>query len=503
MKPREKRSIGRAAAAAFVVISLVAVLAIVLLRGYGAMEAAPPNQPDRNAAAVVADELAGPARDPYIQQPVGNYEDPPPDEPPPVIGADVVVSLTFDDGFSSQLRAAELMDGHGLSGTFFVNSGSVGRPGYLTLDQLRALADQGHEIGGHSVSHNSLPSLNQQEVVREICLDRRVLTEWGFTVRNFAYPFAATNKAALQAAMDCGYNSARGLGGLENRFGCPGCPTAETIPPRNPSLTAAPSNVTDEWTLADLKDAVQTPQLTGGWVQLTFHRLCTTACDNISIKENVFEEFLEWLEERTRNSNVVVRTVEEVISGAVQPVAEVTPTGNTGLKNGSLERAVPAPAEVPESVTVAGELPECWTPAAFGEQQALVTTVSPGHAGDTAIRLRVKDYIDGEVKVTPTQDLASCAPAVTPGERYQLGAWYKSTAPTQFSVSYRLERGVWVYWTSGPVYPEAENFTEATWTTPTIPPGVTAISFGLALQQDGELVTDNYSLRQASHQQIE
>jgi hypothetical protein len=47
---------------------------------------------------------------------------------------------------------------------------------------------------------------------------------------------------------------------------------------------------------------------------------------------------------------------------------------------------------------------------------------------------------------------------------------------------------------SSPEFAPATEFTAARWTLPPIPGGVTAVSFGLGLTQNGELVTDDYSL---------
>ena len=47
---------------------------------------------------------------------------------------------------------------------------------------------------------------------------------------------------------------------------------------------------------------------------------------------------------------------------------------------------------------------------------------------------------------------------------------------------------------ASPKFEPATEFTLARWTLPPIPQGVTAISFGLNLTEDGELVTDDYSL---------
>jgi hypothetical protein len=53
---------------------------------------------------------------------------------------------------------------------------------------------------------------------------------------------------------------------------------------------------------------------------------------------------------------------------------------------------------------------------------------------------------------------------------------------------------VWRYWTQSPLLAAQQSWTRATWTTPAVPAGATALSFGLNLAQTGSLVTDDYSM---------
>ena len=68
------------------------------------------------------------------------------------------------------------------------------------------------------------------------------------------------------------------------------------------------------------------------------------------------------------------------------------------------------------------------------------------------------------------------------------------TTVTQFAVYYRNSAGTWVYWTSSPWFAAAGSYTQAAFTTPALPAGATAISFGLNLFRNGTLVTDDYAM---------
>lgn len=405
-------------------------------------------------------------------------------EPAPVSNPQTVVSLTFDDAFAGQYKAAEILSRYGIEGTFFITSGMIDRGGYLSLEQLRTIDANGHEIGGHSVSHPDLLPLPLEEASRQVCLDRGTLSRWGFEVSSFAYPFASSGTQLREVVEACGYNSARGLGDIATPGACNGCPGAETIPPANPYLTKAPEMVTSSWTLEDLKQVVLRAEETGGWTQLTFHHICDE-CSDLAVDPQLLERFAAWLANRS-SVGTATRTVDEVIGGQVQPL--VAPPGDAapsagvnGVTNDELE--------------VSGQtLPRCWEASDWGDIKARFQTTHPGRTGNTALKLVVEDASPGAAHFIPRLDLGACAPGAVSGHSYSLSAWYTSTAETQFSVYLRSSSGVWEYWMSSPSFEPAGQYTQAAWTTPPLPEGATGLSFGLTITEAGELTTDDYAM---------
>ena len=404
-----------------------------------------------------------------------------------------VVTITFDDGRASNASGAQMLAAHGLAGTFYLNSGNIGKPGYLSLPDVDAIALSGSEIGGHTVNHPDLSVLTSDEVHRQICEDRDTQLAWGFPVRNFAYPFGWTSPEVEQAVQDCGYNSARSLGdlwgsrpldGIPLDQQCSECDPAELIPPDNPMHTQAPAQVKANWTITDLQTQVTTAMAHGGgWSILTFHGICPTDCSDITTPQALFEEFVTWLADQQTQGHLIVRTVGDVIGGPVAPPVQGPPPTTT-LVNPDLEQTQDG-------------VPSCWMQASYGNNKPEFSVVPTDHSGTSAERLVMRDYVDGDAKLLPTEDLGTCAIAVTPGSTPTIAAWYTSTAPTRFSVQYRMARGVWVYGAASPHFTPATAYTLASWTLPPIPERVTAISFGLILAQNGELVTDDYSLTES------
>ncbi|MHA7282695.1 polysaccharide deacetylase family protein, partial [Arthrobacter sp. TMS2-4] len=407
--------------------------------------------------------------------------------------ANTVVTLTFDDANDNQFAAATTLKNAGLRGTFFVPSGYLNAPQFLTPAQVQAMQADGHEIGGHTVTHPDLVATGADEARRQVCNDRVNLTGLGLDITSFAYPFASASPEVEAIVRDCGYNSARGLGDVRSKN--PASATfkvAETIPPGTPFYTGAPDQVDNTWTLADLQNQVtQSVNGSGGWVQLTFHHVGRDS-DPLSVTTELFNQYTTWLKDEVAAGRITVQTVDQVIGGATKPVvsgpavpAPIT-TGNL-LRNPSLET----------SSDVAGK-PECWAFGGYGTNSRTFSQVSPGRTGNVAQQLTMADYVDGDAKLLPTLDLGECAPSATPGTAYQMKAWYKATAPTQFELYYRTGLGTWMYWTSSPKYNSAADWTQTTYTTPPVPAGASAISMGLNLTSNGTLITDDYELTQAA-----
>lgn len=62
--------------------------------------------------------------------------------------------LTFDDGGASAFTLiAGALEEYGWRGHFFITTGAIGKPGFMTASQIRQLHERGHVIGSHSATH--------------------------------------------------------------------------------------------------------------------------------------------------------------------------------------------------------------------------------------------------------------------------------------------------------------------------------------------------------------
>lgn len=145
----------------------------------------------------------------------------PPAAPDRVDGSGWLYS--FDDGFASNLAAAEVLERHGARGLFFVCPGLMDIPPeaqpaaiaatifdgkrhapegtrLMSWDEVKGLAARGHAIGSHTLTHRRLTTLSPEEAEAEIGgAAARLVAELGRPVPWFAYPFGDIDSICPEA----------------------------------------------------------------------------------------------------------------------------------------------------------------------------------------------------------------------------------------------------------------------------------------------------------------
>ena len=224
-----------------------------------------------------------------------------------------VVTIEFDDGNADQYQALAMLSARGMHATFYVNTGFIGDSSHLSWTQLQNLFAAGNDIGGHTLTHTDLKKLKTAAARNQVCQDRDNLIANGLQPTAFAYPFGSFDAGTEQIVAACGYNSGRGVSGVNDTkvFG-------ETIPPADPYATRTPPNPKQGTTDATIEGYVTAAQQHGGgWVQLVFHHICNQ-CDAYSITVTDFQALLDWLQANAA-SGIVVETTNQVIGGPFNP----------------------------------------------------------------------------------------------------------------------------------------------------------------------------------------
>lgn len=140
------------------------------------------------------------------------------------------VAITVDDAYRSFLMTGwPRFKAAGYSVTLFVATKSVnaGYSDFLTWDELRALQQEGVEIGAHSHGHGHYPLLSTTSLEQDLgqmaaAFDRAL----GTVPRVFAYPYGEAGLSDMAAVRAAGFQAGFGqhsgaVGPLANRFYLP------------------------------------------------------------------------------------------------------------------------------------------------------------------------------------------------------------------------------------------------------------------------------------------
>jgi peptidoglycan/xylan/chitin deacetylase (PgdA/CDA1 family) len=115
------------------------------------------------------------------------------------VARDPRVRITFDDGNKSDVDIAlPIMLEHGLIATFLPIVAKLGKPGYLTDDDVGLLVRSGMIVGTHGMNHQSWRRLSVEDAHEEMVASRDRLQQLtGRPVNAAACPFGQYDRRAL------------------------------------------------------------------------------------------------------------------------------------------------------------------------------------------------------------------------------------------------------------------------------------------------------------------
>ena len=149
------------------------------------------------------------------------------------------LSFAFDDGNASDVeQALPILQAHGLSARFFVLTGRLGQPGYLSAEDVTRLHQAGMRIGSHGLNHRDWRRIDSGELRNETHDSRRILERAHRSpVAEAACPFGSYDRRVLRALRAAGY---------ERVFTSDGGPAASgsTVMPRT---SIGPARALDDW----------------------------------------------------------------------------------------------------------------------------------------------------------------------------------------------------------------------------------------------------------------
>jgi peptidoglycan/xylan/chitin deacetylase (PgdA/CDA1 family) len=118
-----------------------------------------------------------------------------------------LMTTSWDDGHPLDLRVAELLFKHNLTGTFYVPRASQ-KP-VMNRSQIRELSHS-FEIGAHTLEHARIDRLSDPEAREQLSGSREWIEELtGRTCRVFCFPGGKFRSRQLQLVSQAGYQAAR------------------------------------------------------------------------------------------------------------------------------------------------------------------------------------------------------------------------------------------------------------------------------------------------------
>ena len=120
------------------------------------------------------------------------------------------VMISFDDTRLDHFTVGLTeLNKYGFKGVFFIMTVSLNRPGYMTKDQVKQLADEGHVIGLHTWNHKNVKTFIEEDwaiQVKKPWDQLKAIT--AKPVDYFAYPFGLWDKPGLEKIKQHGFKAA-------------------------------------------------------------------------------------------------------------------------------------------------------------------------------------------------------------------------------------------------------------------------------------------------------
>lgn len=255
-----------------------------------------------------------------------------------IASASGIVTLTFDDGNSSQYEIlVPILKEGGQKGVFFLNSAlirstnseskifnysSFGSYTYMSWTQVNVLKKNGNEIAGHTSNHIELPTVSLQTMTSEINQDYATFVSHGIRPTDFASPFGAYNNTMLSLVAKR-YNSHRAFA--------------------NQGLNVWPYNkyliyvryITNQTSVQQAKAWVDEAMATDSWLVLVFHEILPTVdpTDDYSWSTAQFKKFINYL----NSKQIKAKTIREVLADYTN--LTTNPSFESGLTGWSTDNA--------------------------------------------------------------------------------------------------------------------------------------------------------------------
>lgn len=116
------------------------------------------------------------------------------------------IYLTFDEGYEAGYTAKilDILKENDVKATFFITAH------YLNTEEdlVKRMIDEGHIVGNHTVNHKSMPSLNAEEIKKEVMdLHQSMYEKFGYEMKYIRPPKGEFSSNSLAETKKLGYET--------------------------------------------------------------------------------------------------------------------------------------------------------------------------------------------------------------------------------------------------------------------------------------------------------
>lgn len=124
-----------------------------------------------------------------------------------ILNRDNEIMVCFDDGWAGIYESRDFFIEQGIHPTIFIAVDLIGKPGYLTLDQIREMQNLGFRFEGHTWSHEDLTTFDDNDLWHEVKESKEELSRLlGEEVTAICYPKGRFSDKVYKACLKAGYN---------------------------------------------------------------------------------------------------------------------------------------------------------------------------------------------------------------------------------------------------------------------------------------------------------
>lgn len=116
------------------------------------------------------------------------------------------VYLTFDEGYEAGYteKILETLKNNNVTATFFITAHYVNTQSEL----VQKMIDNGHIVGNHTVNHKSMPTLDDEEIKKEVMtLHTTIYEKFGYEMKYIRPPMGEYSERTLAITNNLGYTT--------------------------------------------------------------------------------------------------------------------------------------------------------------------------------------------------------------------------------------------------------------------------------------------------------